>query len=102
MLVGESEESDQNIHHHEGHEPDVSRMPGGVIAGRGGGHDVSEVLNDLLLEGRQNVRVMFVWNCFLGRDHIAGSLDELNGQWSEGRRSLVGQLVGVLDKALRN
>ena len=76
-------------------------MPDGVKVGCGGGHDVGKDLDDILLKGRRNLRVSFVSDSLLGSNHIGGSLDELNGQQSEGRQSLVGQLVSVLDEAVR-
>ena len=100
MLIGKPNHANHNQDGHQCHEQDVSRVPKGVLAGCCGCHDVGNVLDDLLLKGHRNLRVSFVSNSLLGRYHIAGRLDELNGQRSEGGRSLVGQLVGVLDEAL--
>ena len=41
---------------HEGHEPDVSWVPDGVVVGCSVGHDVGKVLDDLLLKGSRNLR----------------------------------------------
>ena len=59
MLIGESKESNYDIHDGEGHEPDVGRMPDVVVAGRGRSHDVGQVVNDILLEFCGNLPVAF-------------------------------------------
>ena len=43
----------------------------------------------------------FVTNHVLGRHDVAGGLNELDREGSECRRSFVGQLISVLDEALR-
>ena len=101
MLVGKSKEANNDIHDGERHEPDVRRMPGVVLAGRGRSHDVGQVLYDLLLEFCGNLRVAFVLNHVFCGHHVAGGLDELDRHGGERQRGLVGQLVGVLDEVLR-
>ena len=89
MLVGESKESDEDVHNGERHEPDVRRMPGVVVTGRSRSHDEGQVLNDLLLKCGRNLGIMFVLNHVLCGHDVAGSLDELDRERSERRRSFV-------------
>ena len=100
MLIGESKESDEDVHDGERHKPDIRQMPSVVVAGRSRGHDVGQVLNYLLLElGR---RLSIVSNHVLGGHDVARSLDELDRYRSERRLGFVGQLVGVFDEVFRN
>ena len=102
MLIGESKESDLEVLNGERHEPNVRRMPCVVITGSSRGHDVGQVLNDLLFKFCRSLRIAFVSNHILCGHYVAGGLDELDQQRSERRRSFVGQLVAVLDEVLRN
>ena len=101
MLIGESKESNEDVYNRKGHEPDVGRVPSVVAVVSGHGHDVGQVLDDLLLKSSRNLCVVFVSNSVRRGQHIVGGLYELNRQGSECRRSAVGQLVGALDEALR-
>ena len=99
MLVGKSKESDEDVHDGERHEPDVRRVPGVVVAGRSRGDDVGQVFNARSQQG--SLGVTFVTNHILGGHDVAGGLNELDREGSECWRSFVGQLISVLDEALR-
>ena len=99
MLIVKSKESDEEVHDGERHEPDVRRVPGVVIASRSRGDDGGQVFNACSQQGSHGV--MFVTNHVLGGHDVAGGLNELDREGSECQRSFVGQLVGVVDEALR-
>ena len=74
-------------------------MPSSIVGTEG--QDGVQVLDDFFLKGGRNLRLGFVTNSILSGHHIVGGMDEWNGQWSECRRSLVGQLFSVLDEVFR-
>ena len=85
MLVEETNESDEDVHDGEGHERDVRRMPGVVVAGRSRRHDVGQFLDDLPLQCGRNFAITFVPDHVLRGHKVAGSSDELDreggGRW---------------------
>ena len=99
MLIGESKESDEDVHDGEGQEPDVSGMPSRVGVSGGRDNDIGQILN--AFPQQRSFGMTCVPNHVLGGHDVAVSLDELEREGSEGRCSFVGQLVSVLDKALR-
>ena len=102
MLVGNTKESDENIHDGEGQEPNVSRVPGGfsrVEFVDPVGDDVVQVLDAFSQQG--GFSMAFVPGRVLGGHHVARCLKELDRQRSKGRGSFVGQLFSVLDKVFR-
>ena len=102
MLIGDSKESDEDIHDGEGQEPNVSRVPGGfsrVEFVDPVGDDVVQVLDAFSQQG--GFGMAFVPDRVLGGHYVARGLEELDRQWRKGRGSFVGQLFGVLDKVFR-
>ena len=102
MLVGNTKESDEDIHDGEGQEPNVSRVPGGfsrVEFVNSVGDNVVQVLDALSQQG--GFGMAFVPDHVLGGHHVARCLEELDRQRSEGRGSFVGQLFSVLDQVFR-
>ena len=99
MLIGESKESNEDVQDGEGHEPDVSRVPGRFGARSRGDNDLGQILNALPQKG--SFGMAFVLNHVLGKHNVAGGLNELDREGSECWRRFVGQFVSVPDKALR-
>ena len=61
-----SNDSEEDENDQECHNPLVSRMPGSILVGGSGRHEVVKILNDLFLEGCRDLRVTFVSNSLLG------------------------------------
>ena len=98
MLIGKSNESNEDVQDGEGHEPDVSRVPGRFGARSRGDNDVGQIFDALTQQG--SFGMAFVSNRVLGRHDVAGGLNELDQEGSECWRRFVGQFVRIPDQAL--